>query len=40
MVIYKYEDTISDYSIEEKARALGMHYEDECKALLGKDAGK
>ena len=40
MVIYKYEDTISDYSIEEKARALGMHYEGECKALFGKDEGK
>lgn len=40
MYIYKYESTISDYSIEEKARALGMHYEDECKALLGKDEGK
>ena len=40
MVIYKYEGTISDYSIEEKARALGMHYDSECKALLGKDEKK
>ena len=40
MFIYKYEGTISDYRIEEKARALGMHYEDECKVLFGKDEEK
>ena len=31
---YSYNDSISDANIEEKARALGMHYEGECKALF------
>lgn len=40
MVSYKYTSTISDYKIEQKARALGMHYEGECKVLFGKDEEK
>ena len=40
MFSYKYESTISDYKIEEKARALGMHYDGECKVLFGKDEEK
>jgi len=40
MFIYKYETTISDYRIEEKARALGMHFDGECKAIFGKDEEK
>jgi hypothetical protein len=27
-------NNISNEKIEEKARALGMHYEDECKVLF------
>lgn len=34
---YKNNDTISDDKIEEKARGLGMHYNDECKVLFGED---
>lgn len=37
MFIYKYEGTISDYIIEQKARDLGMRYEDERKVSFGKD---
>ncbi len=28
---------LSDSDIEEKARALGMHYSDECKVLIKGD---
>lgn len=31
---YKYTANFSDSQIEEKARALGMHYDSECKAIL------
>lgn len=34
---YEYEKSISDASIEEKARDLGMRYPDEMKAMYGKD---
>lgn len=34
---YKYNRSISDDKIEEKARGLGMHYNDECKVLFGED---
>lgn len=30
-------NNISNDKIEEKARALGMHYEDECKVLFEGD---
>lgn len=32
-----YNDNISNDKIEEKARELGMHYEDECKVLFEGD---
>lgn len=31
---YKYNGSISDDKIEEKARGFGMHYDDECKVLF------
>lgn len=34
MLGYKYTVSISDSQIEEKARALGMIYESESKAIL------
>lgn len=34
---YKYNKSISDDKIEEKARGFGMHYNDECKVLFGGD---
>ncbi|SFC61736.1 hypothetical protein SAMN05421842_10668 [Clostridium uliginosum] len=32
MFVYEYNISISDSQIEEKARNLGMHYSNECKA--------
>lgn len=37
MLGYKYENSLSNAQIEEKAREMGMHYEGECKVLFGKD---
>lgn len=37
MFAYKHNDTISDAEIEEKARAMGMHFDDECKVIFGGD---
>lgn len=37
MFSYEYNKAISDDKIEEKARGLGMHYDDECKVLFGGD---
>lgn len=34
MMGYKYEESISNGGIEEAARGLGMHYDDECKAFF------
>ncbi|GAA0755242.1 MULTISPECIES: hypothetical protein [Clostridium] len=31
---YSYNKELSNDKIEEKARGLGMHYEDECKVLF------
>ncbi|MGL5477601.1 MAG: hypothetical protein ACRDCB_00940 [Clostridium sp.] len=35
MMGYKYQSSMSNAQIEEKARGLGMHYKDECKVFLG-----
>lgn len=35
MFSYRYNGSISDDKIEEKARGFGMHYDDECKVLFG-----
>ena len=40
MLGYKYEASLSDAQIEEKARALGMHTSDDCKALFNEEEGK
>ncbi|MDV4149683.1 hypothetical protein R0131_02430 [Clostridium sp. AL.422] len=37
MFSYSYNIQLSNDKIEEKARGLGMHYNDECKALFGED---
>ncbi|MBB6624250.1 hypothetical protein [Clostridium gasigenes] len=37
MFSYKYNSSISDDKIEEKARGFGMHYDYECKVLFGGD---
>lgn len=37
MFTYEYKGSISDAKIEEKARGLGMHTEDECKVFFGRD---
>ncbi|WP_300380946.1 hypothetical protein [Clostridium sp.] len=37
MSSYKYNKNISDSEIEERARNLGMHYEDECKVFFKGD---
>lgn len=37
MSSYQYSKSISDSEIEERARNLGMHYEDECKVFLKGD---
>lgn len=37
MSSFGYSNNISNDKIEEKARALGMHYEDECKVLFEGD---
>lgn len=37
MFSYKYTKTLTDAQIEEKARDLGMHFEDECKAIFERD---
>lgn len=34
MLGYKYTETLSDSQIEERARGLGMIYENESKAIL------
>lgn len=34
MMGYKYKLSISDYEIEQKARALGMIYENEQKSII------
>ena len=34
---YSYNKEISSDKIEEKARGLGMHYDDECKVLFKGD---
>jgi hypothetical protein len=34
---YEYKKSISDSEIEERARNLGMHYEDECKVFFEGD---
>ncbi|MGL5152462.1 MAG: hypothetical protein ACRC7N_18045 [Clostridium sp.] len=34
---YSYENSVSEGRIEEKARGLGMHYNDECKSLFERD---
>ncbi len=34
---YKSSMSLSDSQIEEKARALGMHTEEDCKVIFGKD---
>lgn len=39
MLGYKYENSLTDAQIEERARGLGMHYDGECKVLFGKDEG-
>lgn len=33
---YQYNRTLSNDKIEEKARGLGMHFDDECKVLFKK----
>ncbi|MBS5951859.1 MAG: hypothetical protein KIC47_16375, partial [Clostridium sp.] len=37
MLGVNYSGEISDANIEEKARGLGMHYNDECKVLFEGD---
>lgn len=37
MFSYNYNKELSNDKIEEKARALGMHYDDECKVLFKGD---
>lgn len=34
MTGYKYTISLTDSQIEEKARALGMHYDSECKSIF------
>lgn len=34
---FSYGNDISDDKIEERARGLGMHYEDECKVLFDEE---
>lgn len=34
MSVFNYGNKLSDDQIEEKARALGMHYENECKVFF------
>lgn len=34
---YEYKGQISNDKIEEAARGLGMHYDDECKVLFKGD---
>lgn len=34
MLGYKYKNNLSDGQIEERARALGMHYDSECKVIF------
>ncbi|MDC4240988.1 hypothetical protein NE398_12550 [Clostridium tertium] len=34
---YSYNKEISSVKIEEEARGLGMHYDDECKVLFKGD---
>ena len=38
MLGYKNSFNISDSKIEERARGLGMHYNDECKAIIKEGA--
>ena len=37
---YKYSNTLTDAQIEERARDMGMHYDDECKAIFERDENK
>lgn len=37
MTGFQYKGNISDDKVEEKARGLGMHYEDECKVFFKGD---
>lgn len=37
MSTVSYNKSISDSKIEEKARGLGMHFNDECKVILKGD---
>ena len=37
MFSYKYNNTLTDAQIEEKARDLGMHFEGECKSIFERD---
>ena len=37
MMGFSFSKDISDSEIEERARGLGMHYEDECKVLFEGD---
>ncbi|WP_258049542.1 hypothetical protein [Clostridium weizhouense] len=37
---YKSSLNLSDSKIEERARGLGMHYSDECKAMIKGDENK
>ncbi|AYE33410.1 hypothetical protein [Clostridium septicum] len=37
---YKHNGTLSNDKVEEKARALGMHYDDECKVIFKGDEKK
>ena len=34
MTFHQYTISVSDSQIEERARALGMHYQGECKAIF------
>ena len=40
MLGYKYEASLSDAQIEEKARALGMHTSNDSKVLFNEGGGK
>ena len=40
MLGYKSSFNLSDSKIEEKARGLGMHFNDECKAIINEGADK
>jgi hypothetical protein len=37
MFNYKYRNTMTDAQIEEKARDMGMHFNDECKSIFERD---